>query len=186
MPEKPFDDVVQSALLAIHSRQSSRHKAVSWLRVRPSGPTDLTIGEIAAITGFSRSEVGLLDDEYWREVAEMGRLLLDFVDRADRILAFRRLLESFDGDIEVYEATEDELLMSVTLCQVLVFLSHRGAPLIDVHTRADLRKEIQSLLSDGERGERPSLASLRQLRASLGLILEMATPEPLVRVEDEP
>lgn len=185
MSEKFLEDVVTSALFAIRSRQSSKHKAVSWFRIRPSGATDLTIAEIADITGFSPSEVRHLDEDYRREVAEMGQLLRDFVDRADRVLAFRRLLESFDDDMEIHETAEDELLMNVALCQVLLFLSHRGAPLLDAHTRADLCREIQHLLDSSDRGEEMSVVSLRQLRSNLGFALEMATPRPLVAAGDE-
>lgn len=185
MSERLLDDVVTSALTAIRARQSSKHKAVSWFRIRPSGPADLSIAEIADITGFPQSEVRLLDAEYLREVAEMGQLLRDFIDRADRVLAFRRLLESFDDDLEIHEATNDELLMNVTLCQVLLFLSHRGAPLLDADTRADLLREAQRLLDANESGLEFDLASLLRLRANLGFALELATPRPLPALGDD-
>jgi hypothetical protein len=87
--------------------------------------------------------------------------------------------------MEIHETAEDELLMNVALCQVLLFLSHRGAPLLDAHTRADLCREIQHLLDSSDRGEEMSVASLRQLRSNLGFALEMATPRPLVTAGDE-
>lgn len=184
MSERLLQDVVTSALFAIRSRQSAKHKAVSWFRVRPKGPTNLTIDQIAEATGFEPSEVRLLDEEYRREVAEMGQLLRDFVDRADRVLAFRRLLESFDDDLEVHEATGDDLLMNVSLCQVLLFVMHRGAPLIDTHTRDDLRTAIQGLLDANARGEEMKPELLRRLRSDLGFALDMATPRPLVATGD--
>jgi len=179
MPEKLLEDVVTAALFAIRSRQSDRHKAVSWFRIRPKGPTNLTIEQIADATGFSASEVRLLHREYKREVAEMAELLHDFVDRANRVLAFRRVLESFDDDIERHGNVRDELLVNVSLCQLLIFVSKDGARLLDPHTRADLLADIQSLMDVCLGGDELDQGAIRQLRSKLGHALEMATPKPL-------
>lgn len=179
MSEKFLEDIVASVLFAIRKRQVPNGRAVAWLRIRPEGPSNLSIEEIADITGLSCREVNRLDQKYQREVAEMGDLLRDFVARADRILEFRRLLEMFDDDFEIFEDSGSDVLMESRLCLINVFLMLRGSPLIDAHTREDLRASMQALMGDHDLSSEAYVEALRSLRSRLGLALEMATPQPL-------
>lgn len=179
MSEKWLEDVVTSALFKIRARQCDKAKAISWLRVRPTGQKDLTVAEVAEITGFSPNLVRNLDEKYRREVAEMGQLLRDFVDRADRVLEFRRLLESFDDDFEIFEDSGSTVMIKSLLGLVLCFVSHRGSPLFDRHSRDDLLSSIRELMGDNVACDEAYVESLKSLRMRLDLALEMATPRPL-------
>lgn len=179
MSEKWLEDVVTSALFKIRARQCDKAKAISWLRVRPTGPTDLSNTQIAEITGFTEAEVRYYDESYRREVAEMGKLLRDFIERADRVLEFRRLLESFDDDFEIFEDSGSAVMIKSLLGLVLCFVSHRGSPLFDSHSRDDLLSSIRELMGDNVACDEAYVDSLKSLRMRLDLALEMATPRPL-------
>jgi hypothetical protein len=180
MSEKLLDDVCNAALFGIRARQPRQAKKVIWFRIRPDGPRDVSAEEIAETLDLRVKYVEDVENAYLNEVGEMAQLLFDFVDRADRVLEFRRLVKLIDQAIMSRRKNESRGGWCFVRNEVTTFFSGRGRALLDEVTVSELMEEMGRLREvDEENDSETQVETYEALVNRLRVLLTLVTPQPL-------
>jgi hypothetical protein len=180
MSEKLLDDVFTAALYRIRARQPRQAKKVVWFRIRPDAPRDVSAEEIAETLDLKVKYVEDVENAYLNEVGEMAQMLFDFVDRADRVLEFRRLIELIDQAIMSRRVNKLVGRWSLVHDKVTTFFSGRGRALLDEATARELLEEMERLRKiDEESDSWAPVETYEALVSHLRVLLALVTPQPL-------
>ena len=181
MSEQLLEDAFTAALFKIRQRRNDSAQHIVWFRIRPDMPRDVEVEEIARVTGYHLDYIRRVEREFLDEVADMGRMLHDFVDRVDRVLEFRNLLAEFDVEVERRRVNEDDFSFEFALGALRHFFVDRGVGLVDETTAQELASDLRQLLDAEQAGAFEPVEDYDSISLRCHRLLDLVTPRPLPR-----
>jgi hypothetical protein len=183
MYDQLLDVVFMSAMIRIRNRKNKDAKQIIWFRIRPDKPRDVDVEEIARSLEIDVRRVRQVESDFLNEVSEMNDLLFHFIDRADRILEFRRLTEQLEEEVERCRGETNDSTPGCWLARMSSFFAGRGSALVGEATAIEMIADLDRIK---EEELTAGLADLVEIHGNFAvrcrLLLDLVTPEPLPKV----